>query len=353
MIEQLHTFDKNNLDDWYELSDSEQTDFLRKLAEYFKFNKSALSTYCNKNKPKEFSSLTLVYEAISIYSSKFNDFILEEIKRVIDLAKKKNITPNNIEILMDFEIEDIYEKDYSTYIKIIDFLINSLSNNQSDNLNIAILELLDFFLLESNDKDENNKLWKNKINNFIENSSENVKKHNLKNTENNILNKIGMKWQILFFIGLISQLIAITYFRKTIIETKISVGLYFVIGFIGLVAFNKKIQSYASSWFSKIIYSIVTFGGISIMLFLFLNFQFASKEIKTNKYKIIEKSSLNESKNNRSNRKLAVYIILNGIKKEIVYPHSKAEMVNNAKYLTIEKSKGLFGFDIIRNKKLE
>lgn len=356
MIKQLEKYEKNHLNSWFDLEEAEQTEFLRNLVHYFEQNRNELNSYCAKLKPKEFSSLSLIYEALSVYSYKFNDFLFEEIKRVVLLAKKNNIKPSKLEILEDIELEDIYEKDYATYKNIIDFLISNLNNSNSDELNISLFELIEYFLIDSNENEQYEE-WENQLNSFKESASEKVKNiiahKKSKNGLLTLLGKGGVQLQILFFVGVILQIFAISLYRKTIIETKISVGIYIIVGIIGLILFNSKLKLHMSSLFQRIVLSIVTFGGITVFLFLFLNYQFASKTVTNNKYKIIEKSSLPGRKHHRSERSPTVYIMENNIKKEIVYPYSKTQEVENASYLVIEKSKGLFGFDIIKNKKLE
>lgn len=357
MIDELRRYEKNNLDDWFDLDDSKQKEFLRSIVNYFESNETELISYCSALKPKEFSSLSLIYEAVSVYSFKFNNFIVEEVKRVIELAKKNVIKPNRIEVLEDFELEDLYEKDYSNYKKIINSLIDSLAVNQSDKLNKSILELLDYYLIESDEEDEEYTIWQNQIENFISLTPETVKKNITQKKRGinsfELLKSSGLFWQVLFFLGLVSQVMAISYFRKTVIDTKVSVGLYLIIGIAGLIIFNKRLKTHYNSLFYRIIFSVVSFGGTFVALFLFLNYNIASKEVESEKYEIIEKSSIAGSKYNRSERKPTVYIIMNDIKKEIVYPYSKTLEVEQSKYLIINKSKGLFGFDTIRSKELE
>jgi len=353
MINQLKEYEKNNLDDWYDLEDSEQKKFLRSLASYIEDNKTEVRNYCSNTEVQEFSSLSIIYEAASVYSFRCNDFILEEIKRVVKLLQKNTIKAGKLEILEDFELEDLYEKEYSSYCQVLDFLIDSLSTSQSDKQNIALLELIDFYLIES-DEDEQYKTWIGKIRQFGNKASDKIKAYLVENKKRSHgIKSAGIIWQVLFFVGLISQIVAVSMFRKTLIETKVSVGLYLIIGLVGLFIFNKQLKIYVGNTFYRIVFSVVSFGGTFVALFLFLNAHFVSQEVLSNKYEIIEKSSLPGSKHHRSERKPTVYINLNGLKKEVVYPYSMTNEVDEAKYLIISRAKGLFGFDIIISKELE
>jgi len=355
MINQLKEYEKNSLDDWYDLEDSEQKSFLRALANYIESNKTTVKDYCSTIDIKEFSSLSIIYEAASVYSFSCNDFILDEVKRVIELVKKNNLKPKRLEILEDFELEDLYEKEYSTYCQVLDYLIDSLSISQSNKLNIAILNVIDYYLIDSDEEDAEYKKWEEQLVEFGNRASEEVKSHiaEKNKTTSKSLKKSAIIWQILFFVGLFSQITAISLFRKTVIETTVSIGLYLIIGTLGLLVFNKQLKVYAGNFFYRVVFSVVSFGGTFVALFLFLNLEYASEQISLEKYEILEKSSLPGSKHHRSERKPTVYIMLDGLKKEIVYPYSMTTKVDEAQYLMIKKSEGLFGFDVIRSKKLE
>lgn len=356
MIKQLEKYEKDELDSWYELKVEEQDAFCKELAAYFELNRSELTNYCLNLKPKGFSSLSIVYEAVSLYSFQFNDFILDEVKRLVLLAKQEKIKPKRLEVLEDFDLDNLVEKDYAIYKRIIEFLMGTLSHRNSDKFNLALLDLIDDYLIYSED-DSQLDIWENQVESFKKGASEGLKKEFApKKFWHKYLKMFEMpklSFQILFFIGMIGQLIAIYLYRKTVIEIEFSLGIYIVVGLIGFIALNTKLKSVNSKTFRKFVSSIIGFGGTAIFLFLFLNYQLASKEIDSARYQILEKSSIMGSKYNRSKKQPTAYILINNTKKEIVFAHSQTAEVKKASYIVIESSKGLFGFDIIRNRQLE
>ena len=116
---------------------------------------------------------------------------------------------------------------------------------------------------------------------------------------------------------------------------------------------NKQLKIYVGNTFYRIVFSVVSFGGTFVALFLFLNAHFTSQEVLSNKYEIIEKSSVQGRKYHRSERRPIVYINVNGLKKGFEYPYLMTNEVDEAKYLIISTAKGLFGFDIIISEELE
>lgn len=98
--------------------------------------------------------------------------------------------------------------------------------------------------------------------------------------------------------------------------------------------------------FKIVLYAIFIFGSTGLLLFFFLNSELASKKIRNTKHDIIEKvySDVNTP---------AVYIYFENELKLIILKDQTNEELEKAKYLDLQTSKGLFGFDVIRSKKLE
>lgn len=165
IIEQLKYHDKNQLDEYLDFSGKEEKKFLKEIVKFAKENESELRQYCINTIPTENSSLSIIYEALSEYSVSFNQFLFEEIKRVIDLAKQNRIKPEFLEVLTDIEPEDIYSKDEGVYINILNYMISNLSINNENKFNIELLDIIDWFLIELDEDDEisESKNWTNQL----------------------------------------------------------------------------------------------------------------------------------------------------------------------------------------------
>jgi len=350
LIQLLQHHEQDQLEDWYDLDEKEQAKFLRSLAKYFKSHPDELEEYCTNLHPTEFSSLSLVYAGLSTYSHKFTDFLFTEIKRVIELAVNNEIDPELTEVLTDIEMGDIYEKEYETYREIINYLLDSLSEGQPDDLKIALLEVLDYFLLESTEDDDDNARWQERIDDFLGSASQKVR-DNFTPVDVKTTSRGGLLWMVLFFLGLVAQIFAIKYYRKTVIELPISMGIYGAVGILAFFAFERKTRHFLSQWYYRIFFFVVSFGGITIWSVIYTNFEFASKDIYLDKYEIIEKSSMPGDR--KSERQPLVYIMMDSTKKELVFPPSETGAVQTARYVTIMRSEGYLGFDVIRGTALE
>lgn len=174
IIEQLKFHEKDQLSKWIASEEKTSRRFSKDLVNFTNENPDAIKNYCINTLPKEFSSLSIVYEALSEFSVAHNKFILEEIKRVISLAQSKKIKPEYIEVLEDIETEDIYSKDEAIYIEIINFITSKLHVDNDEKLNLQLLSLLDWFLIEYDEDDAISEvsIWINRMKNLAENAKQ-------------------------------------------------------------------------------------------------------------------------------------------------------------------------------------
>ncbi|MCL6294283.1 hypothetical protein [Jejuia spongiicola] len=121
--------------------------------------------------------MSIIYEAFSEYSIDFNEFLFEEIQRVVNLAKNKRIKPEYLEVLTDIETEDIYSKTENTYIDIMEFLTSNLHLQNDSKFNIELLDVIGWFLIELDEDDEISEsiIWINRITELANNADVNVK----------------------------------------------------------------------------------------------------------------------------------------------------------------------------------
>ncbi|EDP69977.1 hypothetical protein FBALC1_10607 [Flavobacteriales bacterium ALC-1] len=165
IIEKLKYHDDNQLNEWLDYSDKQTKKFCKELVKFAKENETELKQYCINTLPTEYSSLSIIYEALTEYSTSFNNLLFEEIKRVITLAKQKRIKASYLELLTDIEPEDIYSKDEEIYIDCLNFMTSELSINNDKKFNIELLEVIDWFLIELDEDDDitESKNWVNQI----------------------------------------------------------------------------------------------------------------------------------------------------------------------------------------------
>ena len=92
---------------------------------------------------------------LSDYSKGWNQFLYEEVERIIHLAVEDIIPYVALDVLSDIGLANMYENDKSTYVKIIEFCIRLFGPQQSDpELNLQLLDIMDWYLVEL-DVDDN------------------------------------------------------------------------------------------------------------------------------------------------------------------------------------------------------
>lgn len=177
IIEKLKYHEEDKLNDWVDYSEKRSRKFLKEIVHYSKDNFEEIRTYCNNTIPKELSSLSIVYEALSEYSTNYNDFLSQEVQRVVNLAKNGTIKATYLKVLTDIETEDIYSKTEDIYIKTMNFLIANLHLENDNNFNIQLLEIIDWYLIELDEDDDIKEasVWINQIKNLANNGSSSVK----------------------------------------------------------------------------------------------------------------------------------------------------------------------------------
>lgn len=148
IIEDLKTHEKKLLDSWYNLDEHQSKKFLQKVVRFADENPNKIKQYCRNTLPLEFSSLSIIYEALSEYSNNWHEFLLDEIKRIIALAKAKRINYHYLSIIEEIDLETIYGQSPHIYSKIINHILSNLDLANVEKFNLQLLEALDWFFIE-------------------------------------------------------------------------------------------------------------------------------------------------------------------------------------------------------------
>jgi len=163
----------------------------------------------------------------------------------------------------------------------------------------------------------------------------------------------------IFFLGAILMIFQIEIYRNTIINVLIPIGIIVSIGVISfLLDFKNYKSTYEYSGIGLYLYSgmhyVIGFGFIACSIFMLTNYYFADQNTRTESYEIIRTSSLASGSKYRIDvRKPTFRINYNGKIKELVFTSEYYEKRNFYNNIELEIRKGLFGFDILENKKLK
>lgn len=177
VIEKLKFHEENELEEWIDSDEKESRKFLKELVSYSKDNLDEIKQYCVNTVPSEFSSLSIIYEAFSAYSVDFNEFLFDEIQRVVNLAKNDRINPEYLAVLTDIETDDIYSKTKKIYIDIMDYLTSNLNVQNDPKFNVALLDVISWYLMDFDEDDDisQSKVWFNRITELANNGEVSVK----------------------------------------------------------------------------------------------------------------------------------------------------------------------------------
>ncbi|UAM97807.1 RnfABCDGE type electron transport complex subunit D [Polaribacter litorisediminis] len=165
-------------------------------------------------------------------------------------------------------------------------------------------------------------------------------------------------YTLIFFIGIILMYFQIEIYRNTFINWKIPASIITIVGILSFLAdFKNYKRTYEYSGFELYLYSwmhyIIGFGFIACSIFMLTNFYFAGKEVKTENYEIIGRTTIRGTTKGRTDKEQPVFIIVyKGKSKELVFKNEYFEKMNLYKNVEFETRNGLFGFDILENKKL-
>lgn len=150
----------------------------------------------------------------------------------------------------------------------------------------------------------------------------------------------------------------IQIFRNTFISWKIPALIIIIVGIvIFLVDFKNYKRTYEYSGFELYLYSwmhyIIGFGFIACSMFMLTNYYFADQNVKTESYEIVDRTSIRGTTKGRIGEEQPVFTInYKGENKELVFKNEFYEKMNFYKTVQFETRKGLFGFEILENKKL-
>ena len=155
---------------------------------------------------------------------------------------------------------------------------------------------------------------------------------------------------VLFFTSMGLTIWGINIYRLTIIDIKY---LFVTIAFGAIIAFATLTYLVKSSYSTFWTYFIkVGIGsGLFYFGFLFFNKQFADKEFLTEDFQITKKGTLGRG---RSSTCFQPYVVIDfyGTEKELLFYCDDAPVIKRSTKVNLTYSKGSFGFNIIKSKRL-
>ena len=153
IIKQLEHHNNDELDEWVEYSSKKQKRFLKSLVVFANNHPEELKQYCRSVIPSYFSSLSIIYEALSEYSSDWDGFLFEEVKRVTRLVKENKADMDSLDVLTDIETEELYDRNKKIHAKMLDFLVSNLDLMNDSKFSKELLEVIDWLIEDIDDND--------------------------------------------------------------------------------------------------------------------------------------------------------------------------------------------------------
>jgi len=152
---------------------------------------------------------------------------------------------------------------------------------------------------------------------------------------------------VILFIGSLSLMVwEIKIYQKAFVPLKIPFVIWLLTGLISIPILRKHATDYleTANILLQSFYGLVTFGGISVSIFMLSNFYFADNEKFVVNERIISTGTLGTSRGCRQ-----PFIIINhdGQEKQLVFYCGTP--VEKYKSIDLTLSQGLFGFEIVTN----
>lgn len=132
MIEKLIEYEKDELDNWYSTSVEFSDNFMKEFVTYANDHKNEVISYTLSSEPSLISSHNIIYEALSTFSTNWNDFLFDEVQRILKIVEKEPKKYRILEVISDsFDVDNIYDNDFSFFKKIIDSLFQYHKNAEN------------------------------------------------------------------------------------------------------------------------------------------------------------------------------------------------------------------------------
>ena len=155
---------------------------------------------------------------------------------------------------------------------------------------------------------------------------------------------------LLFFASIILTIWGINIYRLTIIDPKY---LFVTIAFgitIAIALLTRLLKSSYSTIWTFLIKAGIG-GGLFYFALLFINMQFANKELLTEQFQIVKKGTFAHGKSSSCFQPY-VYIDFYGTEKQLVFYCDFADIVKRSTKVNLTYSKGYLGYNIIKSKQL-
>ena len=104
IISILEENENNQLDLWFDLDDKGTERLLNKVLNYALENPDKVKSYCSNIIPQKYSSLSIVYEALSRNHREWGAFLHDEIVRIVDLVERKEIPSSCLSVLNAIDV---------------------------------------------------------------------------------------------------------------------------------------------------------------------------------------------------------------------------------------------------------
>jgi hypothetical protein len=152
-----------------------------------------------------------------------------------------------------------------------------------------------------------------------------------------------------FLIGMILLILSSLIYDKTLIQWYIPLGCIIITTILVSLFNSVYLQKYfgLSGIFLRLVYNLLSTGGVLIYILMALNFYFAHPEESTHHLDIVDKGTSYY----KSKKRIYALVRLKGITKEIYFnPDLNLSAFSR---INVTVRKGLLGYDIIIKKQLE
>lgn len=351
------TLDKilQRLENYSDLSQRERKSLQNNLIDFSAQQTDKFIEIVSGIEPKEESVLFEIYESLSALPDKWIDFILSEFDRIEELTKHAKSKLKDSVSSPLIAISFFARQEFANNDKLIARIKKGVASESKQIAKISLDLLADVYLIDKSKYGSCRQVIERQTQSKTIEISQFAKE-----ILNDLVNPVKPKKKlrlyseysfILFVGGSYLSVISITYYNKTFIDFSVIAATFCIIGLLSWIlhqSMNRKVDVKTS----ETVAIGLAYGFISCFLLLYLNLQSTDSNIRHEKYDVIDHGTLASGRYSDC-RQPYVKFERKGEIKIMTFSCDDHELVEKAEQIDLTIKKGLLGFDIVIDRRLE
>lgn len=351
------TLDKilQQLENYSDLSQRERKSLQNNLIDFSSQHTDKFIEIVSAIEPREESVLFEIYESLSTHPDKWIDLILSEFNRIEELTKQSKSKLKDSVSSPLIAISFFARQEFAYNDKLIARIKKGVSSDSKQIAKISIDLLADVYMIDKSKYSSCRQIIERQTQSKTIEISQ-LAKDILTDLDNPVQPKKKLRLYsaysfIVFVSGLFLSVLSIAYYNKTFIDFSVIAVTFLVTG-LGSWILHQSLTRKADVKISETLAIGLAYGFISCFLLLYINLQSSDTNSRHENYDIIDHGTLASGRYSDC-RQPYVRFERKGEIKKMTFSCDDHELVESAEKIDLTIQKGLLGFDIVINKRLE